>query len=290
MKPFGLAEPASLKDAIAMIGDADSGVRPIAGGSALMLMMKPGILQPETLVSLRGIEPRYSSIETAGDGGLFIGAMTTLRRMELSADVARHAPVVTQALRRLSNVRVRNIATLGGHLAHGDPHLDLPPVLIALGAKVHIAGRDGERQIDVEDLFRSYLETSLDSGELITGVTVPAQGNRKSAYIKHTTRSADDWPALGLAVSFSLDGDVLRDVRAAIGAATDIPQRLKSVETALEGKRAADALQGAGDAAAAEAQVHSDARGSAAYKRELIRVFTGRVIRKAMESAAGGTI
>ncbi len=290
MKPFGLAEPASLKDAIAMIGDADSGVRPIAGGSALMLMMKPGILQPETLVSLRGIEPRYSSIETAGDGGLFIGAMTTLRRMELSADVARHAPVVTQALRRLSNVRVRNIATLGGHLAHGDPHLDLPPVLIALRAKVHIAGRDGERQIDVEDLFRSYLETSLDSGELITGVTVPAQGNRKSAYIKHTTRSADDWPALGLAVSFSLDGDVLRDVRAAIGAATDIPQRLKSVETALEGKRAADALQGAGDAAAAEAQVHSDARGSAAYKRELIRVFTGRVIRKAMESAAGGTI
>jgi carbon-monoxide dehydrogenase medium subunit len=290
MKPFGLAEPASLKDAIAMIGDADSGVRPIAGGSALMLMMKPGILQPETLVSLRGIEPRYSSIETAGDGGLFIGAMTTLRRMELSADVARHAPVVTQALRRLSNVRVRNIATLGGHLAHGDPHLDLPPVLIALGAKVHIAGRDGERQIDVEDLFRSYLETSLDSGELITRVTVPAQGNRKSAYIKHTTRSADDWPALGLAVSFSLDGDVLRDVRAAIGAATDIPQRLKSVETALEGKRAADALQGAGDAAAAEAQVHSDARGSAAYKRELIRVFTGRVIRKAMDSAAGGTI
>lgn len=290
MKPFGLAEPASLKDAIAMIGDADSGVRPIAGGSALMLMMKPGILQPETLVSLRGIEPCYSTIETAGDGGLFIGAMTTLRRMELSEDVARHAPVVTQALRRLSNVRVRNVATLGGHLAHGDPHLDLPPVLIALGAKVHIAGRDGERQIDVEDLFRSYLETSLDSGELITGVTIPAQGNRKSAYIKHTTRSADDWPALGLAVSFSLDGDVLRDVRAAIGAATDIPQRLKRVETALEGKRAADALQGAGDAAAAEAQVHSDARGSAAYKRELIRVFTGRVIRKAMDAAAGGTI
>ena len=290
MKPFGLAEPASLKDAIAMIGDADSGVRPIAGGSALMLMMKPGILQPETLVSLRGIEPRYSSIETAGDDCLFIGAMTTLRRMELSADVARHAPVVTQALRRLSNVRVRNIATLGGHLAHGDPHLDLPPVLIALGAKVHIASRDGERQIDVEDLFQSYLETSLDSGELITAVTVPAQGNRKSAYIKHTTRSADDWPALGLAVSFSLEGDVLRDVRAAIGAATDIPQRLKSVETAIEGKRAADALQGAGNAAAAEAQVHSDARGSAAYKRELIRVFTGRIIRKAMDSAAGGTI
>ncbi len=290
MKLFGRAEPASLKDAIAMIGDADSGVRPIAGGSALMLMMKPGILQPETLVSLRGIEPCYSTIETTGDGGLFIGAMTTLRRMELSADVARHAPVVTQALRRLSNVRVRNVATLGGHLAHADPHLDLPPVLIAIGAKVHIAGRDGERQIDVEDLFRSYLETSLNAGELITGVTISAQGNRKSAYIKHTTRSADDWPALGLAVSFSLDGDVLRQVRAAVGAATDIPQRLKRVETALEGKRAADALQGAGDAAAAEAQVHSDARGSAAYKRELIRVFTGRVIRKAMEPAAGGTI
>jgi len=290
MKPFGLAEPASLKDAIAMLGDADSGVRPIAGGSVLMLMMKPGILQPETLVSLRGIEPRYSAIETAGEGGLYIGAMTTLRRMELSADVAHHAPVVTQALRRLSNVRVRNVATLGGHLAHGDPHLDLPPVLIALGAGIHIAGPDGERKIEVEDLFRSYLETSLNAGELITGVTIPAQDGRKSAYIKHTTRSADDWPALGLAVSFAMDGDVLRQVRAAIGAATDIPQRLKGVETALEGQRASDALRAACDAAAAEVQVHSDARGSAAYKRELIRVFTGRVIRKAMDYAAGGAI
>ncbi|MCC2098355.1 MAG: FAD binding domain-containing protein, partial [Hyphomicrobiales bacterium] len=223
MKPFGLAEPETLKDAIAMLGDADSGVRPIAGGSALMLMMKPGVLQPETLVSLRKIEPHYSAIEAAADGSLKIGAMTTLRGIELSPEVAKHALVVTRALRRLSNVRVRNVATLGGHLAHGDPHLDLPPVLIALGAKVHIAGPGGERQIDVEELFRSYLETALEPRELITAVSLPAQGDRRTAYIKHTTRSADDWPALGLAVSFAMDGGALNDVRAAIGAATEIP-------------------------------------------------------------------
>lgn len=288
MKPFGLAEPETLKDAIAMLGDADSGVRPIAGGSALMLMMKPGVLQPETLVSLRKIEPHYSAIEAAADGSLKIGAMTTLRGIELSPEVAKHALVVTRALRRLSNVRVRNVATLGGHLAHGDPHLDLPPVLIALGAKVHIAGPGGERQIDVEELFRSYLETALEPRELITAVSLPAQGDRRTAYIKHTTRSADDWPALGLAVSFAMDGGALNGVRAAIGAATEIPQRLKSVETALEGKQLADALETACDAAASEAQVQSDAQGSGPYKRELVRVFMGRVIRQAADHNPGG--
>lgn len=288
MTPFELAEPASLKEAIALLDPSDTSIRPIAGGTALMLMMKSGLFAPQRLVSLRKIEPRYSEIAKESDGALRIGAVTPLRRIEKSADVAQAAPVVTSAMRRLSNVRVRNVARLGGHLAHGDPHLDLPPVLIALDAQIVIAGPSGDRRIAVEDLFQGYMETALAPDELIAEVVIPAQHGRGAAYVKHTTRSADDWPALGIAVSMEVVDETVASARVAIGAATDTPRRLTSVETALVGRRINDAvLSDAGDAAASEAELHSDARGSAAYKRELIRVFTARAIRQAASGDSG---
>ena len=285
MTPFELAEPTSLREALALLDPVDPAVRPIAGGTALMLMMKSGLFAPQRLVSLRGIEPRYSEIVVEDDGALRIGAMVPLRAIERSSDVARAAPVVAKAMRRLSNVRVRNVARLGGHLAHGDPHLDLPPVLIALDAAVSVAGPAGERTLAMDDLFEGYLETALAPDELIAAVSIPAPQGRRAAYLKHTTRSADDWPALGIAVNLALDGDTVATARVAIGAATDTPRRLPSVEAALAGRTLDDAaLRDAGDAAAGEAEVHTDARGSAAYKRKLIRVFTGRAIRLAAEA------
>src|SRR5207247_5090411 len=137
----------------------------------------------DKLISLRKIESKYSSI-SAGTDGLRIGAMTTLSALEHSADVKKHAPVITRTLRTLSNVRVRNVATVGGALAHGDPHMDLPPVLMALGASVAAVSPKGERIIKVEDLLTGYYETALEKNELIAEVQVPAQGKRRAAYIK----------------------------------------------------------------------------------------------------------
>jgi len=157
--------------------------------------------------------------------------------------------------------------------------------LIALDASVAIVGPFGERTIAMEDLFQGYLETALAPDELIAEIVIPRQAGRRAAYLKHTTRSADDWPALGIAVSLELAGDTVAVARIAIGAATDTPRRLTTVEAVLDGRSLDDAaLRDAGDAAASEAEVHSDARGSAAYKRELIRVFTGRAIRQAAGS------
>jgi carbon-monoxide dehydrogenase medium subunit len=214
--------------------------------------------------------------------------MATLSNLEHAPEIAQAAPVISQTLRTLSNVRVRNVATLGGHLAHADPHMDLPPVLITLAASLTIAGPSGMRRLDVADLFGGYLETTLAPGELITEVTVPAQGARRAAYMKCTTRSADDWPALGLAVSLQTEGDRIASARIAIGAATETPRRLGAAEAALAGARADDAaLRAAGDAAAAEAEIEADAQGSAAYKRELLRVYVGRTVRKALGRAPG---
>ena len=283
MTPFELAEPTSLPDAIKLLDPDDATVRPIAGGTALMLMMKAGVFRPKRLVSLRKLAAQMSRIATAPNGDLAIGALTPLSLVEHSPEVARHAPVIKHAMLRLSNVRVRNVATIGGNLAHGDPHMDLPPVLIALGASVAVTGPAGERVIAVEDLFAGYYETVLAKNELISELRVPAQGNRRAAYQKVTTGSADDWPALGIAVALETDGRQVKSARVVVSAATEKAMRLKSAEQVLIGASADDALLArAGEAAAAEAETISDVRGSASYKRALIRVYVGRAVRQAM--------
>jgi len=284
MIPFELVEPTSLKDAIALIDPDDPDVRPIAGGTALMLMMKAGVFQPRRLVSLRKLNGAMTGIGTTSSGDLRIGAMTPLATVEYSPDIARHAPVIVRTMKRLANVRVRNVATVGGALAHGDPHMDLPPVAIALGAQVRIVGPGGERELAVEDLLTGYYETALKPNELIASLTIPAQGAHRAAYMKVTAGSADDWPALGVAVAINLDGDNIKSARVVVSAATPKATRLAAVEKFLAGAAISDkVLRAAGDAAAAEAEVIGDLRGSAAYKRELLRVYVGRALRAASE-------
>lgn len=287
MTPFELLEPRSLREAATLLDSGESSVRPVAGGTAVMLMMKLGVLRPARLVSLRAVESRYSDIRLDPDGALRIGALAALSALERSPVIRQEAPVIARTLKTLASVRVRNVATLGGHLAHADPHMDLPPVLVALGARVVIVNPRGERMIPLEGLHAGYLETTLARGELIAEVIVPRQGGRRAAYLKCTTRSADDWPALGVAVVLDAEGDVVRDARVVIGAATDKPTRLANAEAALRGARADDAvLSRAGDAAAAEAGVIGDAHGSAAYKRELVRVYVARAVRAALAGDA----
>lgn len=285
MIPFELAEPTSLAAAIKLLDPDDDAVRPIAGGTALMLMMKAGVFRPAKLVSLRRIESKYATI-TTGPNGLTIGTMTTLGALERSADVRRHAPIITRTLLTLSNVRVRNVATVGGAIAHGDPHMDLPPVLMALGASVTIAGPDGERSLPVEDLFSGYYETVLAKNELITSIRVPAQGTKQAAYMKVTTGSVDDWPALGVAVVIEGGADAIKSARIVASAATEKATRLKAAEAILIGNRIDETLlQRAADAAAGEAEFVSDVRGSIPYKRELMRVYVQRAVHAAWTAA-----
>jgi carbon-monoxide dehydrogenase medium subunit len=131
-------------------------------------------------------------------------------------------------------VRVRNVATVGGALAHGDPHMDLPPVLMALGATLHRDWAQGERKLAVEDLFAGYYETVLEKNELIAEVHVPAQGKKKASYFKVTTGPADDWPALGVAAVIDGDGKAIKSCRLVASAATDKATRLKSAGGAAQ--------------------------------------------------------
>src|SRR5580658_3450016 len=282
-----MVEPDSLKEAVSLLDPQEPTIRPIAGGTALMLMMKAGVFQPTRLVCLHKIEPEHARIAVVDGGALRIGAMATLSQLEHDANVAKHQPMLARAMRTLSNVRVRNVARVGGALAHGDPHMDLPPVLAALGARISIAGPKGNRELPVEALYSGYYETVLDKNELITAVTVPALDGRKAAYMKVTSRTADDWPALGVAVSFAYKDGAIRDPIVVVSAATEKVTRMASAEKALQGAAADDAsLARAGEAAAAEAQILADAHGSAAYKRELLRVYVRRAVRQALAEGA----
>jgi aerobic carbon-monoxide dehydrogenase medium subunit len=255
MAPFELAQPKTLQEAIALL-DAEN-ARPLSGGTALMLMMKAGVLRPARLVSLAKLG--LNRIESTGS--LRIGAMTTLSAVERSPEIRKGWPVITRTLRTLSNVRVRNVATVGGALAHADPHMDLPPLFSALGAKVLIHGRKGQRAMPVEDLYAGYLENTLKEGELITHVEIPPLGRRGAAYLKCTTRSADDWPAVGVAVALG------EETRIFVSAATDRPTRI------------------ADESALAALKIEGDLHGSAAYKRQLLKVYLRRAIDEARNAS-----
>ena len=285
MSSFEIVEPCTVEEAFGFLAGDDPAIRPIAGGTALMLMMKAQVFRPVRLVSLRALNNGFTGIAPRQDGAtISIGAMTTFSELERSAEIRRLFPVVAQAMKRLANVRVRNVATVGGNLAHADPHLDLPPIWIALGAQVVILSPGGQRLVPVEEIFAGYYETTLRHDDLIAELRVPVRPTWRSTYVKVTTRSAHDWPALGLAVSIALKGRQASDLRIVLSAATDRPTRLTAAEAVLRGGEIDRAsLRRAGDAAAGQAVIESDDRGSADYKKHLLRVYLARAI----ESLAG---
>jgi len=289
MKSFELLEPTTLAEAVALLDPTDSRVRAIAGGTALMLMMKARLFQPTRLVSLHRLNGALRGVRRNQDGGLSIGALTSLRELEYSSQVAASAPVITRALGTLSNIRVRNVATVGGHLAHGDPHMDLPPILLTLGARVRAVSPRGERWIDLSELFVGYYQTALAKDELIAELAIPAQpAGVCSGYAKCTALSADDWPAVGVAVWYRLESGIIGEARVAISAATERPIRAAAAEVALVGAPAEPAaFARAADAAAEEVQPLADIRGSASYKREMVRVHVRRALQLALHSRPG---
>lgn len=280
MSDLEYVEPKSLEDVFAQLDPDDPAVRPIGGGTALMLMMKAGMYKPRRLVSLRQLGDRFNSIGLDRDGSIFrIGALTTFAQLEHSPEIRVHFPVISEAMKTLANVRVRNVATVGGNLAHADPHLDLPPIWVALDATALIVKSHGERVVPVENIFAGYYETTISNDELIAQVQVPIRPTWCSRYVKVTTRAAHDWPALGLTLSLDFEGRKVRDLRLVLSAAVDRPIRLLQAENAVRGHEINDAsIKRAIEACLGEVEIESDSRGSSDYKKHLLAVHLRRSI------------
>lgn len=288
MIPFDYSAPESLAGAIAELQAAGEDGKAIAGGTALVIMMMQRLVRPSRLVSLRRI-PGLDRIE-AEDGRIRIGPLATHRDVETSALVRERLPVLAETFRQVATIRVRNIATVGGSLAHADPNQDPPVTLVALGARVRIAGPDGERELPLDQFFVDYYQTALQPAELVVGVDVPlpARGSG-SAFLKFLPRTADDYATVAVAATVTLAPDgVCREARIGLGALGSTPLRAHEAEAILQRERLSDPLLAAvGEAAQRIVDPVHDQRGSAEYKREMARVFVRRAVSAAWERARG---
>jgi carbon-monoxide dehydrogenase medium subunit len=277
-------EPESVAAALDLLARHGEDAHLVAGATAFTLLWRQGLLRPGHVIGLRRIAS-LGGITSAG-GGLVVGATVTHRAIERSADVARYCPALTRTFASVATVRVRNQATLGGNLAHADPAQDPPPMLMALGAGVVATSATGERTIPVDELFVDVFTTSLRADEILTSVRFPALApGTRVTYLKFLPQTADDYATVSVAAALRLAEDgTVADVRIALGACGPTPVRARSVETALNGARP-EARRIADAAARVDADIEpfDDVRGSAAYKREMARVFTERALTSLVE-------
>lgn len=278
---FDLHRPTSIPEALELLERHD-GAHLMAGGTALVLLMKQGLLRPADVISLRGVG-ELRGIERRADGSLRIGAAVTHHEAERSDLVRAHCPALADAFARVATIRIRVQATVGGNVAHADPAQDPPPMLIALGATAVLEGRAGRREMPLEDLFVDVFETRIGAGELLSEILVPppAAGTR-ATYVKFLPRTEDDYATVAIAAALRLDEDGrCAGARIALGAAGPVPLRARRVEEALRGARlTAVVVRDAAALAREDADPIGDARGSAAYKREQAAVWTERALRQ----------
>jgi aerobic carbon-monoxide dehydrogenase medium subunit len=286
MIPFEYRTPKSLKEVHATLKEFGSDAKLIAGGTSLVIMMRQRLVRPNCLVSLRSVRG-LNSIEV-NDGGIRIGGLATHREVESSSLLRRRLPVLAQTYHHVATVRVRNMATVGGGLAHADPNQDPPPTLIALGATVKVTSADGSRVIPLDDFFTDYYETVLKPDEIVTEVFIPKMApNSAGAYLKFLPRTADDYATVSAAAVLTLDKTkkMISDVRIALGSVGVTPIRASAAEAVLRGQPLkAEAFAEAGEKAKEAVDPISDFRGSAAYKKEMAGVFVRRALEKALST------
>lgn len=287
MNAFEYRAPRSVEEGLALLNEHGEDAKVIAGGTALVTMMRQRLVRPAVLVSLRGVEG-LSGIQASKDG-IRIGALATHREVELSPLVNEHSFVLAETFHRVATVRIRHMATVGGSLAHADPNQDPPVTLMALDAKLEIRSAGGRREMPLGDFFRDYYETALEPNEVITAVTVPpipaASGG---AYVKFLPRSAEDYATVAVAAIVTLEagGERVRAARIALGSVGSTPLRAKAAEALLAGGQLdEDLLRAVGEAAKRAVNPLTDHRGSAEYKREMTAVMVGRALTQAWEAA-----
>ena len=282
MRDFYFYTPKTLQEALDLLEEHQDDGRPMAGGTALVVMMKQSLLDADHLISLARV-PGLSGIRVEADG-LHIGALTHHREVETSALVKQHAPLLADVYRHVATIRIRNVATVGGGIAHADPSQDPPPGLIALDAKVKLQSKNGERIVPITEMFVDYYETAIEPGELLTEVIVPTTpSDAKTTYIKFLPRTADDYATVAVAARAQMRDGKVSNLRVALGAAGPTPVHATAVEQALEGQTpTAEAIRQAAQAVADQVDPLDDFRGSSDYKRDMAVVFTRRALERVL--------
>lgn len=281
-------DPTSVASAVGLLDELGDAAKVVAGATALTIMLRQRLIAPDALVSLNRI-PGLDQIEER-DGHIALGALVRHRAVELDSLVRDRLPLLAEVFGVVANVRVRNAATVGGVLAESDYASDPPAVFLALDAVIDVEGPSGPRSIPVSEFFVAFYETAIEPNEIVTGVRVPLPPpGTAGVYEKFVTRSSEDRPCVGVAAVVRLAEDgTAADLRVAVGAAAETPQRFGDLESAAQGQRLdPDVLATIADGYAERIETLDDLRGSSWYRTEMVRVWVRRAIERAADRARG---
>lgn len=286
MRRFDYFEPKTLDEAVALLGRHAGKADVLAGGTDLLVEIKEHLRAPDYVVNVKKI-PGLDHLDYDDERGLRFGALVTARQIETTPLTVKNYRGLRQSAREIGSIQIRNRATVAGNICRASPSADTLPPLIADGASVKVYGPQGERSLLLEDFFTGPGKTVLKPNELVTEVAVPAPAaHTGSVYIKHGRRKAMELATVGVAVSLTRDGDSCRGIRIVLGAVAPTPIRARRAEEVLRGKQLDErTLESAAEAAMGESRPISNVRGSADYRREMVRVLTRRAIAQAMDLA-----
>jgi carbon-monoxide dehydrogenase medium subunit len=285
---FAVYEPTSLTEALSVLAQEGEAGAVLAGGTDLLLRIRRRARRYRSVVNIK-LVPGLNTMRWDSGDGLSMGALTTFRAIETNDAARAHYPALVESARVVAGVQLRNLATVGGNLGNASPSADSVPPLVALGATVDIATATGARALPVESCVTGPGRTVLAGGELFTNINIPPPMPRSgNAYARFSPRSAMDIGIASVAAAVTLDAEGrCTACRIALGAVSPTPLRSGMAEGALHGQRITPALlEQVGQLAAAAASPISDIRGSADYRRAIVRVLTIRVVTLAAQRAA----
>lgn len=277
-------DPTHLDEALGLLAQYGDEAKVVAGGQSLMVMLRQGLIEPAVLIDLGRIAPLRDV--DRHDGVLRLGAMTTIRTIEMDPAIRAQFPTLAQAAGAVGPMQIRNMGTVGGNVSHNGLGADLPPALLALEARALIAGPSGTREVSLDEFFTGYFETCVAPDEIVTAFSVPTPPRASSgAYLKFSSRAVDT-SIVGIAVVLEREDATVRDVRIAIGGVGPVPFRARRAEASLRGVVWSErALGEAGEIAAQEAAPMSDVHASAGYRKWLVRVLVPRALTAASAGA-----
>jgi len=287
VRRFELALPDTLAACQQALADGID-VKLVAGGTDLLPQMKNGMIKVRRVVDLSAV-PELKQIERRADGTLGIGAAATARALELAPAVRDTFQSLAESAAVVGSYQIRNLATLGGNLANAAPSADMAPPLLALDAEIVIAGPRGQRRIPIGDFFLGVRRTQLEPDELLVEIVIPAPpAGSGGTYVRHTPRRELDIAVVGVASQLTIHDGRCVNARIALAAVAPVPLRASAAEERLQGESISPALiEEAAQLAVQAASPISDQRGSAEFRRHLVRVLTRRTLTTALERATG---
>lgn len=272
------AHPNSVEEAVGLLLGHEN-ARPLAGGQTLINVMKARVVSPDVLVDLNGLE-ELKTISRGADGALELGAMVTYTELMTSSEVSEARPILGEVAAQIGDVQVQNRGTLGGNVCANDPTNHFPPLMVALGATMTIAGAGGERTVPADEFFLGVYMTAVGLGELLTRITIPAADGAGDGFASVTV-GKDGTGIVNVAATVNGEGP-----RIAVGCVSAVPERAREMEARLQGGDLSEAsVREAAGGLGAALDPPSDVHAPADYRRYLAEVLAVRAVLQAAERA-----